>query len=76
MTSVDFNVVKYDFLDVVHNYDDNGNRMNITGLYSEVKIGIFYNSSKSGSNSGSPGKGKTRKKGKGSNRYNNLPFGR
>ncbi len=72
VTSVDFNMVKYDFLDVVHNYDDNGNRMNITGLYSEIKIGIFYNSSHSGGNSGSS-KGK---KGKKSGRNENLPFAR
>ncbi len=73
LTSIDFNMVKYDFLDVVHNYDNNGNRMNITGLYSELKIGIFYNSRNSGSISSSSGK---RTKANRKAKYNNLPFAR
>ena len=75
LTSLDFNLVKYDFLDAVHNYDAEGNRIsNITGLYSEIKIGIFYNSNKS--NGSTSTSGKKRKKGKGSGGSGNLPFAR
>ena len=46
-TSIDFKMVDYDFLDVMHNYNNDGTRIKIIGLYSEFKIGIFYNISKS-----------------------------
>jgi len=42
VTSIDFNMVNYDFLDVVHNYNDEGTRLDIIGLYTEFKVGIFY----------------------------------
>ena len=42
VSSVDFNMVNYDFLDVVHNYGDDGTRLEIVGLYAEFKVGIFY----------------------------------
>lgn len=53
VTSIDFNAVPYDFLDVMHNYDKQGNRNELFGLMAEFKIGIYYSifSSK-------PGKGK------------------
>lgn len=54
VTSIDFNLTDYDFLDAVHNYDSNGNRLELIGLYTEFKIGIFYNATKkSGTKSGS-----------------------
>lgn len=43
VTSIDFNMVNYDFLDVVHNFDAEGNRQKLFGLYLEFKVGIFYN---------------------------------
>lgn len=43
LTTLNFNFVNYDFLDVVHNYSTNGNRIELIGFYSEFKIGIFYN---------------------------------
>ncbi len=42
LTSVDLNMVSYDFLDVVHNYGEDKARQQITGIYTEFKIGIFY----------------------------------
>lgn len=47
LTSVDFKLVNYDFLDVMHNYNTDGSKLKITGLYTEIKIGIFYNLGKS-----------------------------
>ncbi|MBN2634696.1 MAG: hypothetical protein JXR61_00395 [Prolixibacteraceae bacterium] len=74
VASLDFNLVKYDFLDVVHNYDTDGNRMNnTTGLYSEFKIGVFYSSAKSEIRSGAHGK---RKNGKNGKNNSDLPFAR
>ena len=43
MSSIDFNLVDYDLLDVVHNFDTEGNRLELFGFYTEFKIGIFYN---------------------------------
>jgi len=43
VTSLDFNMVDYDLLDVMHNYDQEGNRLGLLGLYAEFKVGIFYN---------------------------------
>lgn len=71
ITSIDFNFVKYDFFDVVHNYDLEGNRKNVTGMYSVISAGIYYNASKSNINSGS-----NKKKRRGSGDPNHLPFGR
>ncbi len=42
LTSFDINMVVYDFLDVVHNYSADKIRQQITGVYTEFKIGIFY----------------------------------
>jgi hypothetical protein len=67
MTSIDFNMVNYDFLDVIHNYDINGNRIEIMGLYSEFKIGIYYNFGKSGFSKNKQGD---------SSEDNHLPFSR
>ncbi len=71
ITSLDFNIVKYDFLDVVHNYDNEGNRVNVTGLYSALRIGIYYNTAKSDIIVKSK-----KRKGMKSKDLNNLPFGR
>lgn len=35
-----FNIVGYDFLDVVHNYDSAGNRREVVGLYTDITAGI------------------------------------
>jgi hypothetical protein len=43
VTSIDFNLVNYDYLDVMHNFDQEGNRLKLYGLYAEFKVGIFYN---------------------------------
>ena len=72
VTSIDFNMVNYDFLDVVHNYDNEENRMQLTGLFTEFKIGIFYNLNKTGKYQN---KKKNGKKGSSSG-TNNLPFAR
>lgn len=45
--SVNLNFVNYDFLDVVHNFDTSGKRRQITGLFSDVSIGISVNLDKS-----------------------------
>jgi len=50
VTSIDFRMVNYDYLDVIHNYSAEGNRLELIGLYTEFKIGIFYNLNKSGDN--------------------------
>jgi hypothetical protein len=71
VTSLDFNFVNYDFLDVVHNYDSSGNRLDLLGLYAGFKIGIFYGTGISGGNS--KGKGKNKNSGSGSE---HLPFSR
>ncbi len=42
ISSVDFNMVDYDFLDVVHNYNAEGKRLQVIGLYSEIKLGILF----------------------------------
>lgn len=65
--SIDLNLVDYDFLDVMHNFDQEGNRLELLGLFAEFKVGIFYNQ-----NLNKKGKG-------GSAKYpilDNLPFAR
>jgi hypothetical protein len=42
LTTVDLNMVSYDFLDVVHNYGEDKTRQQKTGVYAEFKIGVFY----------------------------------
>lgn len=48
------NYTNYDFLDVVHNYTPTGEDANLKGLYSEIKIGIFYHSNGGGKSKGGP----------------------
>lgn len=67
LASADLNFVNYDFLDVVHNYNENGDRLELLGIYSDFKIGIFYNIT-----SNKPGKGRSKK----SAIQQYLPFGR
>ncbi len=38
--AADFNMVGYDFLDVVHNFDDAGNRRNIIGVFTNISAGL------------------------------------
>ena len=40
--AVMLNFVNYDFLDVVHNYNDSGERLKITGVYSDFTIGLTF----------------------------------
>jgi len=40
--SLTFNAVNYDFLDVVHNYDSTGSRLELIGIYSELMFGISW----------------------------------
>ncbi len=42
ITSMNINLVPYDFLDVVHNYDGDGSRLDLIGVFAEFKVGIFY----------------------------------
>jgi hypothetical protein len=73
VTSIDFSMVTYDFLDVVHNYSDDGIRFEMIGLYTEFKIGIFYNFYKSGGETKEKNdKNKRKKSSSSSNSY--LPF--
>jgi hypothetical protein len=73
ITSVDFNMVNYDFLDVVHNYDTNNDeRQDMIGLYTEIKIAVFYKFSKL-SNSNNK-QNSSRQNDKSSDSY--LPFSR
>lgn len=45
-TSVDFVGVNYDFLDVVHNYDPQKNRLDLNGVFTEIRFGIFFTAKK------------------------------
>ena len=72
LTNLDFNLANYDFLDVVHNYDTSGNRIALYGIYSQIKIGIFYNSVKAGGSSNKKSKGRNKNGGSSDNTY--LPF--
>ncbi len=67
MAAADLNFVNYDFIDVVHNYNDNGDRLELLGMYTDLKIGIFYIISNN-----KPGKGRSKK----SAIQQYLPFGR
>lgn len=75
VSSVDFNLVNYDFLDVVHNFSDESNRLEIIGLFTEFKIGIFYNFSKSGDKKNTQNNQDKNKNGSSSNN-GYLPFAR
>lgn len=71
ISSVDFNFVNYDFLDVVHNYNNESQRIRIIGLYAEFKVGIFYTINKP-EIINQKGKKKNGKPGT----FNHLPFAR
>lgn len=73
VSSIDFNTVNYDFLDVVHNYNSANQRIEIIGLFAEFKVGIFYTFNKS-DNKKNNQKGKKKNSNSGSNDY--LPFAR
>ena len=81
LTSINYNFVNYGFLDVMHNYDDKGNKMDIVGMYSDFKVGIFYSltplkvSKKRSSDKKNSRSKKGRKKQK-SKKDNYLPFAR
>jgi hypothetical protein len=47
-TSFTLTYSDYDFLDVVHNYNPDGTHAELRGIYSEIKIGIFYHSNEIG----------------------------
>lgn len=70
LTSIDFKMVDYDFLDVMHNYSGDGFRIETIGIYTEFKVGIFYSFNKSGSNKISGNKNG------GSSKNISLPFSR
>lgn len=48
VSTIDLKMVNYDFLDVIHNYNIEKSRIELIGLYTEFKIGIFFNFNKSG----------------------------
>jgi hypothetical protein len=74
LTSVDFNIVSYDFLDVVHNYAEDKSRLDINGLFTEIKIGIFYTIS--GPERKKEKEKKTKSKKGSSSKSTYLPFSR
>ena len=76
VTSIDFKMVNYDFLDVMHNYSAEGNRLDLVGLYTEFKIGIFYNFNKSGDNNKSKQINKNNSEKGSSSAISYLPFSR
>lgn len=43
IASMDFSFADYDYLDVVHNYTESGERQKVIGVYSEFKIGLYFN---------------------------------
>ncbi len=69
ITSIDFNFVNYDFLDVMHNYKPDGSRQEVIGLYTAFRIGVFYNAFKMNNNQS------TKRTGSSSNE-SSLPFAR
>lgn len=40
--SYTFNYTNYDYLDAVFNYDSNEQRLGLKGMYSEIKVGLFF----------------------------------
>lgn len=67
IASMDAKLVPYGFLDVVHNYDKSGEKLEVIGTFVEFKVGIFYSLSFS-----KPGKGRNKK----SSIQEYLPFGK
>ncbi len=74
VSSLDFNMVNYDFLDVIHNYSADNNRLTITGLYTEFKIGFFYTIKSPESKETKQNKNKGKKGNSSKNEH--LPFSR
>ncbi len=75
ISSVDLNLVSYDFLDVIHNYAADNTRHQITGVYTEFKIGIFYTVKNPQAKEKKEKKEKSKNKG-GSSKSTYLPFSR
>jgi hypothetical protein len=42
MATINLNVVNYDFLDVVHNYNEAGERLQMKGIYVDFEVGISF----------------------------------
>jgi len=77
VASADFNFVNYDMLDVVHNYDSDENRIEVKGIFSELKIGIIYTTKAvTGGNKSSGKKGKSSRKRSKHSSDPHLPFAR
>lgn len=57
--SYSLNYVPYDFLDGVYNYNSDGSRAEMNGLYSEIKLGFFFQSIGNGKRNNSSGKRRT-----------------
>jgi hypothetical protein len=74
LTSVDLNMVSYDFLDVVHNYGDDNIRQQITGVYTEFKIGIFYSIKNPNAKEKKDKKNESKNKKGGASKSSYLPF--
>lgn len=72
VSSIDLNIVNYDFLDVVHNYNNESQRIKIIGLNAEFKVGIFYTINKTESKNNQKGKKKNSNPGT----FDHLPFAR
>lgn len=72
ISSIDLNIVNYDFLDVVHNYNDKSQRIEIIGLNAEFKIGIFFTINNSENKNNQKGKKKNSNPGS----FDHLPFAR
>jgi len=71
LANANLNYVNYDLLDVVPNYTPTGERMNTSGLYTELKLGIFFSFGKySGSKKSSYGE----KDGSSKATNSHLPF--
>jgi hypothetical protein len=54
-TTYTLNYTNYDFLDVVHNYSSDGTFGDFNGIYSEFKVGIFFQTKGKGNRSASSG---------------------
>lgn len=65
-TTLSCNYTNYDFLDGVYNYYNDGTRADLRGIYTEFKLGFYFQTN---------GSGKSRRHGKGSS-ANPLPFSR
>jgi len=51
------NYTNYDYLDAVFNFDSNEERLGYNGMYSEIKIGLFYQFAGKGKRNGGPKNG-------------------